>query len=94
MDDENLHQVEGSVNDGMDASGMEVPEQEEEEENLIVDPNDPLYGLEQRLKHTSLDDMTKQVIKSRLIDAQKKINENLETRQVNLESKLAPPKKK
>ena len=66
----------------------------EEEEDLIVDPNDPLYGLEQRLKHTNLDDITKSVIKSRLKNAHAKINDQLDARRENLETKLAPPKKK
>lgn len=67
---------------------------EEEEEDLIVDPNDPLYGLEQRLKHTNLDQMTLNVIKSKLKEAQAKINDQLVVRKENLEAKMVPQKKK
>ena len=60
----------------------------------IIDPDDPLYGLDQRLKHLKLDAETKAVIKQKLIEAQGKIAQNLELRQQNLESKLTAVKKK
>ena len=55
-----------------------TPPEEEVEE--IVDPEDPLYGLDQRLKYAKLDDDTKNLIKAKLKDAQNKIKENLTTR--------------
>ena len=56
-----INQSQGKMED-MEAS-------EEGEENLIVDPEDPLYGLEQRLKHSALDKETKEVIKVKLLAA-------------------------
>jgi len=64
------------------------------EEDPEVDPSDPLFGLDQRLKHTNLDEETRQFIKKKLGEAQKKIQEQLEARQLNLDSKLATGKKK
>ena len=58
-----------------DASGM-GDDGVEQEDN--VDPDDPLYGLEQRLKHSNLDDETRAIIKTRLQEAHGKIKENLE----------------
>jgi len=43
---------------GLNQTGME------QEDN--VDPDDPLYGLDQRLKHSNLDDETRTIIKTRL----------------------------
>lgn len=71
--------------DGQQEDGQLDDAAEEEEEDLIVDPSDPLYGLELRLKHTNLDDMTRSVIKAKLLEAQAKINDKLEARQANLD---------
>lgn len=46
--------------------GMEQVEEEGPDEE-IVDPEDPLYGLDQRLKHIPLDEETKKMIKERLV---------------------------
>lgn len=46
--------------------GMEQVDEEGQEEE-VVDPDDPLYGLDQRLKHITLDEETKKMIKERLL---------------------------
>ena len=43
--------------------------EEEEKDDVVIDPDDPVYGLEQRLKHTNLDEKTKQVIRNKLLAA-------------------------
>ena len=59
-----------------------------------IDPDDPLYGIDERLKYTQIDDETKVVIKQKLKEAQDKIKEQLEQRQSNLDQKLAAGGKK
>ena len=61
---ENL--VEGTINNDSvgDVSAKDAPKEEEKED--VIDPEDPLYGLEQRLKYADLDDDTKNVIKAKL----------------------------
>lgn len=73
----------------------EVPEQEVEQED-IVDPEDPMYGIDQRLKSLQLDDESTRIIKEKLQEAQGKIKLGLEQRQANLDAKInaAPPGKK
>lgn len=69
----------------------------EEEKEDIVDPEDPLYGLEQRLRGMDLDDDSKRIIKDKLFEASTKIKQGLEQRQANLEAKInaaVPAKKK
>lgn len=51
----------------------DVPEEFEEE--------DPLFGLEKRMKVAKIDDEMKGVIKAKLIDAQNKVKEQLKERQ-------------
>lgn len=51
----------------------EPPMQEEQEPDDFVDPEDPLYGLEQRLKGFSMDDESKRIIKQKLVEASQKI---------------------
>ena len=48
-----------------------MEEQAEPEE--IVDPEDPLYGLEQRLQGLVVDDESKRIIKDKLVEASNKI---------------------
>ena len=67
----------GAEEEGM---GMEEAEASADEGELVVDPSDPMYGLEQRLKHCNLDEATKAVIKSKLMEAHNKIKQNLEGR--------------
>lgn len=87
---------EGTVDGMSQQREVEAQDQEaaEEEENLIIDKDDPLYGLQTRLKHSNLDDDTKDIIKQKLFEAQEKIKEQLVARQTNLETKLAGAGKK
>ena len=72
-------QLEGTIHQDSVADGNEEAVKVEEQEDE-VDPDDPLYGLEQRLKHAILDADTKEVIKKKLAEAQAKIKEGLEAR--------------
>lgn len=67
---------ETAINDQEDAE----EEGKEEDEEDIVDPNDPMYGLEARLSQLDLDDESKMVLKKKLIEASSKIKEGLEKR--------------
>ena len=80
----------------VDGDQQEEDQKDEGEEDDIVDPNDPLYGLEQRLSQLDLDEASKAVLKSKLVEASNKIKEGLEKRQTDLDAKLAamPPTKK
>lgn len=64
-------------------------------EEEIFDPNDPLYGLDERLANLNLNEDTRQMLKIKLIEASKKIQQGLETRQAELDAKLQamPPAK-
>ena len=86
--------IEGTINNDSvnDVAPEDAPKEEEQEE--VVDPDDPLYGLEQRLKYSDLDEDTKNIIKQKLAEAKEKINEQLEQRQQNLDQKLAAGGKK
>ena len=63
-----------------------------------VDPEDPLYGLNQRLKNMNLDEESMRIIKEKLLEANDRVKQALEDRQKNLDSKMAgdknAPKKK
>lgn len=54
-----------------------------------VDPEDPLYGLNHRLRNMNLDDESSRIIKEKLQEAQDRIRQALEDRQKQLDSKLA-----
>ena len=75
---------------------QEEEQKADDDEEEIVDPNDPLYGLEQRLAELDLDEDSKNVLKAKLVEASSKIKEGLEKRQNDLDSRLAamPPGKK
>lgn len=81
---------------GETAVGAEDDEEEKEDEDDIVDPNDPLYGLDTRMAKLDLDDDSKAVLRAKLVEASSKIKEGLDKRQVDLDTKLAamPPGKK
>ena len=74
---EELHAGETAVGDQMD----DDEENKEEEAEDIVDPSDPLYGLEQRMANLDLDDDSKNVLRTKLIEASNKIKEGLDKRQ-------------
>ena len=80
---------------GDDVEGEEGEEEKEEEEEDEVDPNDPLYGLDERLAKLNLDENSKAVLRQKLIEAGKSIQEGLEKRQADLDTKVnAMPAKK
>ena len=85
---------------GETAVGDQMDDDEENKEDAeaedIVDPSDPLYGLEQRMANLDLDEESKGVLRAKLIEASNKIKEGLEKRQQDLDAKLAamPPGKK
>jgi hypothetical protein len=60
----------------------------EEEEESDVDPEDPLYGLNQRLKNLNLDEESRRILREKLEEASNRIKSALEDRQRNLDSKL------
>lgn len=51
----------------------EGEDENEEEQEDVLDPDDPLYGLDQRLAELDIDEETKAVIKAKLMDASSKI---------------------
>jgi len=73
---------------GHEADGDEENKEDGEEEE-IVDPNDPLYGLETRMAKLDLDEESKNVLRAKLVEASNKIKEGLEKRQQDLDTKLA-----
>lgn len=66
----------------------------EEEEAEVIDPDDPLYGLDFRLAESGLDEESLRIIKLKLHEAHSKIRTGLDQRQANLDAKLVNPKKK
>lgn len=62
---------------------------EEGDGQAEVDPEDPLYGLDQRLKNMNLDDESRRIIKEKLEEASQKVKLAIEERQKNLDGKLA-----
>ena len=72
----------------MGETGMGSNNQEEEEED-VVDPEDPLYGLDQRLSELTINEESKRIIREKLIAASNKIKSNLESRQNDLNEKIA-----
>ena len=62
---------------------------EEVQPDADVDPEDPLYGLEQRLKNMSLDEESRRIIREKLDEANQKVKFALDERQKNLDVKLA-----
>ena len=59
------------------ATGSDVRPEDEGEPDEILDPDDPLYGLDQRLGSLKITDETKRVIKTKLQEASTKIKDNL-----------------
>ena len=72
------------------AEGKEqVEDAQDQEEEEIIDPDDPLYGLEQRLAELDIDEESKAVLKRKLLEAGHKIKQGLEDRQQSLDAKIA-----
>jgi hypothetical protein len=63
----------------------------DEDQDDILDPDDPLYGLDQRLADLTVTEESKRVIREKLLEASNKIKENLKQRQESLDSKLSQP---
>ena len=53
-----------------------------------MDPEDPLYGLEHRLRKLHLDEESRKIIKEKLDEAHNKVKFALDERQKNLDAKL------
>ena len=58
-----------------------MEDEQEQDEEEIIDPDDPLYGLEQRLAELDIDEESKAVLKRKLLEAGHKIKQGLEDRQ-------------
>lgn len=63
MDSVDIH---GSLQDSKEGGPVEDAKSVAD----VIDPEDPLYGLEERLKHQQLDDESRKVIINKLMDAQ------------------------
>ena len=83
---EELMAGETAVGDQMEG---EEENKEEEEAEDVIDPDDPLYGLEQRMANLDLDEESKAVLRAKLIEASNRIKEGLDKRQQDLDAKLA-----
>ena len=70
------------MEDGME-SAMEMDEEEE-----IIDPDDPLYGLDHRLAELNIAEESKRIIREKLMHANNKIKQGLEARQADLDAKV------
>jgi hypothetical protein len=86
------------VQDNKTISHIASKEELESEAPEFFDPNDPLYGLNERLKGLGLDLETHKVVKTKLIEVSEKIQTGLDKRRADLEAKVAltvaPPVKK
>lgn len=72
----------------MEETGMNSAMDEDDQED-IIDPEDPLYGLEQRLADLDIAEESKKIIRDKLMEAGNKIKTGLEARQVDLDTKIA-----
>ena len=54
----------------------------------MIDPDDPMYGLRERLCNMGMDEESKKIVIERLMEANEKVKTGLIDRQTNLESKL------
>lgn len=70
---------------GSAVEGVEVVAEELED---VIDPDEPLYGLKERLMNLGLDEQSMNIIVERLVEANTKVKKGLEERQVNLEQKM------
>lgn len=76
---------EGTVGSG----DIEQDQEEEEEKEDEIDPDDPIYGVKERIANLPLDEASKQLIIERLLEASNKVKQGLVDRQTNLESKIS-----
>ena len=53
-----------------------------------MDPEDPLYGLDKRLKNMELDDESRRILVEKLKEASEKMKLTLDDRQSNLDQKM------
>ena len=58
---------------------METAMEEEDQED-IIDPDDPLYGLDHRLAELNIAEESKKIIRDKLMNANAKIKLGLEAR--------------
>jgi len=101
---QDFYQAEDNGAAGEDAGAHQDQQDADEAHNEAqgdVDPDDPLYGLDHRLKNLNLDDESRRIIKDKLEEANQRIKGALEDRQKNLDAKIqggaggaAAPKKK
>ena len=55
-------------------------QRQEDDDEDVVDPEDPLYGLDQRLAELTIAEESKRIIKEKLMAASSKIKTGLESR--------------
>lgn len=72
-----------------EGEGEEEGEQENSDFESEVDPDDPLYGLKERLAVLEFDDETKNMIKTKLKETNEKMKKQLEDRQQNLDQRIS-----
>jgi hypothetical protein len=78
--------------DEMDGMGSEKGDMDGAmDDDLDDDDEDPLTGLEERLKSVNLDEESKNLIKTKLEEISGKIRGNLDDRQKVLEDKISAP---
>ena len=67
--------IDNGILDNMNVDSVEENNQEDDQNEDAksregkIDPEDPLYGIDERLKYTKVDDETKEVLKQKLIEA-------------------------
>ena len=59
---------------------MDMGEEQEEEEEDEVDPENPLFGLDERLRDMNLDEESLRILKAKLNEANHKVKDALEER--------------
>ena len=84
---QDFYQADEGAADAQKAAAQESAD--EAAGDVFVDPEDPLYGLEQRLRNMNLDEESRRIIRDKLEEANNKVKQALEDRQKNLDTKLA-----
>lgn len=73
-----VEEVREQVGKDQTASGdLEQDQEAEEEKEDEVDPDDPIYGVKQRIANLNLDEASKQLIIERLQEASLKVKQGL-----------------